>query len=345
MSSPRTENLRVLRLIKLIKSFKGDQRKLVKPGQTCSEGVDSVVNLENQEDVKLFLRRLGLIKEDVVRAAVIALRNGSSRYDLWAPGTRRNGEKRSPICVRGTANKIFDVYKSGQFGSYIDYLDRVEEAAKGPGSKRNEEEPTQDAAAAQSSQLASPEEFVGDIPEGATNGPGLKGKIGEEPIQDARDDQGEDGAQELNVSSGKCHESEEEPAEVKPLRPWALTYLGEVVDSEWSLDELEQRGVPTKEAHRLLEAYARCCEWRWLFPLVNNKEFLTICFDLKVYREYVGIPRKLVNNYSFRFSRALDLDAQEEVQRIDRSLAHYSKNPMSTYWSTPSSGGAQRTEF
>ena len=171
--------------------------------------------------------------------------------------------------------------------------------------------------------------FQGNIPGEATNGPGLKGKNGEEPTQDAQDDQGEDGDQELNVLSGKCHESEEEPAEVKRLRPWALSYLGEVVDSEWSLNELERRGVPTKEAHRLLEVYARCCEWRWLFPLVNNKEFLTICFDLKVYREYVGIPRKLVNNYSFRFSRALDLDAQEEVQRIDRSLAHYSKKTMS----------------
>ena len=88
---------------------------------------------------------------------------------------------------------------------------------------------------------------------------GLKGRNGEEPIQNARDEQGEDGAHELKVTSGQWHEPEEEPSEVKPLRPWALSYLGEVVDSEWSLDELERRGVPTKEAQVFLCASCIAC--------------------------------------------------------------------------------------
>ena len=81
-----------------------------------------MVNLETQDDAKRFLRDLGLIKEETVRAAIDALENGSSRYDLWASGKYKNGRQRSPICARQTANKIVNLYELGRLQPYWDYL-------------------------------------------------------------------------------------------------------------------------------------------------------------------------------------------------------------------------------
>lgn len=94
--------------------------------------MDNKDNLENLEDAKKFLRSLGLhVDEDVVRKIVNVLvgKVSQSWYSFYAS---RDG-KPPPICGKGTVDKIKKLYKSGQLGLYIDYLNQeaTKESEKG----------------------------------------------------------------------------------------------------------------------------------------------------------------------------------------------------------------------
>jgi len=81
-------------------------------------------NILNQEDADRFLRRLDLrVGEDVILQVVEALTgNKKSLYDLYAYGTKRNGSTRSPVCGKGTADKIKRLYESGKLDPYLSFL-------------------------------------------------------------------------------------------------------------------------------------------------------------------------------------------------------------------------------
>jgi len=81
------------------------------------------------EEAKQFLRELNLtVPEDVVRrvAAVLQRRSVGSMYDLYRIGRRRDGSERTPICGKGTVDKISRLYKQGKLEPYLIYLDAEE---------------------------------------------------------------------------------------------------------------------------------------------------------------------------------------------------------------------------
>jgi hypothetical protein len=77
------------------------------------------------EAAQRFLRGLNLrADEEVVRGVVDVLRKRSERtlYDLYKPGRRRDGSERTPICGKGTVDKISRLYKQGKLAPYLEYL-------------------------------------------------------------------------------------------------------------------------------------------------------------------------------------------------------------------------------
>jgi hypothetical protein len=49
----------------------------------------------------------------------------SSLYELYAQGTRKNGTQRQPICGKGTAYKIKELYNVGKLQPYVDYVNSM----------------------------------------------------------------------------------------------------------------------------------------------------------------------------------------------------------------------------
>ena len=81
--------------------------------------------LTSLDDAKQFLRDRGLsVKERVVREVVATIRGETrrSRYDLWKQGEYRNGRPRTPICSKGTVDKIWNFYRQGMLQPYLDWI-------------------------------------------------------------------------------------------------------------------------------------------------------------------------------------------------------------------------------
>lgn len=78
----------------------------------------------NQEEATQFLRKLGLkIEESVICQVIEAITsNNQSLYELYASGNRRDGSARSPVCGKGTADKIKRLYEKGKLDPYLSYL-------------------------------------------------------------------------------------------------------------------------------------------------------------------------------------------------------------------------------
>jgi hypothetical protein len=77
------------------------------------------------EAAQRFLRGLNLRADaEVVRGVVDVLRKRSERtlYDLYKPGRRRDGSERTPICGKGTVDKISRLYREGKLAPYLEYL-------------------------------------------------------------------------------------------------------------------------------------------------------------------------------------------------------------------------------
>ena len=79
--------------------------------------------ISSQEDVKQYLRGLGLtVPEEVVRQVVDVARGKvkTSWRSLWK-GAKHNGLK--PLCAKGTIAKIRKLFEGGRLQSYVAYLD------------------------------------------------------------------------------------------------------------------------------------------------------------------------------------------------------------------------------
>jgi hypothetical protein len=65
------------------------------------------------------------VDEDVVRRVLAVLRKESqgTLYDLYQTGRRRDGSERTPICGKGTVDKISRLYRQEKLAPYLRYLD------------------------------------------------------------------------------------------------------------------------------------------------------------------------------------------------------------------------------
>lgn len=65
-----------------------------------------------------------MVRADTVCKVVAALENGSSCYDLYAHGRRRgDGTVRAPLCGKGTAEKIKQLWQEGKLDPLLQYFD------------------------------------------------------------------------------------------------------------------------------------------------------------------------------------------------------------------------------
>lgn len=77
--------------------------------------------LDNSEDVKVFLKGLGLNVDEAVVRKILDVLSGKehrSMYSLYA--SRPN--KPPPLCGKGTISKIKKLYHEGKLHPYLDYL-------------------------------------------------------------------------------------------------------------------------------------------------------------------------------------------------------------------------------
>jgi replicative DNA helicase len=79
--------------------------------------------LSSKQDAEKFLKNLGLrVDEADVRSVICGLREGLPLYDFYAHGRRKDGRNRTPLCGKGTAYKIKNLYERGELEPYVDYL-------------------------------------------------------------------------------------------------------------------------------------------------------------------------------------------------------------------------------
>ena len=81
--------------------------------------------------------------------------------------------------------------------------------------------------------------------------------------------------------------------------------VGDISGLDWSIRDLELRGVPAEEAPKLLAAHDSLARDPLVTgPLEEDTEFLLLCFQVKLYDDYPEIPPHIVN--------ALTIEAYED---------------------------------
>lgn len=105
--------------------------------------------------------------------------------------------------------------------------------------------------------------------------------------------------------------------------PHVLEYLGDVLSTEWTIDDLGRLGVPEGKAHSLLTSYGSCCDRAELVfnRLEDDRFFLILCFQVKLYRDYPGISTGHVETYSRIFGT--NLDSRRRLRLVKRFLSHH----------------------
>ena len=85
-------------------------------------------NILNEGDADQFLRGIGLTVDKTVVCKVLDIlagKDSTSIYELYASKLRRDGTIRTSICGKGTAAKIRKLFKNGKLQPYIQYLAEV----------------------------------------------------------------------------------------------------------------------------------------------------------------------------------------------------------------------------
>ena len=82
------------------------------------------------------------------------------------------------------------------------------------------------------------------------------------------------------------------PPDPQYLSRYAETYasLSDILEMDWTIRELERRGVPAEEAPKLLRWYERHRDRRQSVPPMRvDPTRLAICFEVKLYQDYPGL--------------------------------------------------------